>query len=484
MPGLTDFLSDFFSTQSEPEGTIPASGKQTWINKGYVWPENYAAKIRALDADTRTALVIPRRPFTFIVEFIFGDHINRDLLSSNARGVTANIKAAEKPGFSYDVEVLNAYNTPRLITKRVTTKDTSITFYDDATSYVTGMLRAYRAHYAYSGMINNATDVMPPATSGGDSYWSRLPASKTGQLAVPAVSPQALLGGTEATPEEGTEVRQSSSLPSYGLRPLKVPFFEAIKIYDLGSEPAAINVYTLINPVIKEVNMPTLDYSDGQGQQEITVAFASVGAVTEVSIPLGDIENARDLFKTHFEANSEFIQNGSGRGPVFESASTVGEMQGLLERIQDPRQRTLVGNLLRAVQASVDNGQLNWRDLRRNVFEAAVAGTPIQNVRSAVRNIRGIEQAVRQGRILDAANLLGDLDALREGIPGLGSNNAVGSVITRIGEDTRNIIEGVEHSLLDLGGEAASWLSRHTNPLPSRVRGNSLPSKQLIDGGG
>ncbi len=483
MPGLTDFLSDFLGNQSEPEGTVPTSGKQAWDNRSYIYPPNYAAKIRALDADVRSALVLPRRPFTFIVEFVYGDHINRDLLSANARGVTASVKSVEKPGFSYDVETLNAYNTPRTITKRVQTKDTTITFYDDATSYVTGMLAAYRAHVAYSGLVGDASTVTPQTNTTATGYFSRLPTSNLGTLAVPMNGDTSGLLGSED--EDGApEASTASSLPSYGLRPLKKPFFEMIRIYDLGSEPASINVYTLIRPVIKEVNMPTLDYTDGGGQQEISVSFAHVGAITEVSIPLGQIDNARDLFKTHFDAEGDFIANGSGRGPTFESASTIGEMEGLLDRIQDPRQRTLLGNLLRAAQASVHNGQLNWRDLRRNVFEAAVAGTPIQNVRSAVRNIRGIEQAVREGRILDAANLLGDLDVLREGIPGLNSSSAVGNVITRIGEDTRNIIEGVENSLLNLGGEASSWLSRHTNPLPTRIRGNSLPSKDLIDGGG
>ena len=476
MPGLSDLLSGFLGTGTPPEGTVPTSGKQAWDNRSYIFPPNYAAKIRALDAGVRASLVLPRRPFTFIVEFVFGNHINRDLLASNARGVTASIKAAEKPGFTYETEVLNAYNTPRIITKRVVTKDTTITFYDDATSYVTGMLRAYRAHMTYAGMVQDASEVIPAAAE-GSGYWNR-PTSK-GETAVPAV---ASLAGAET--EDGTEVTNASTLPSFGLRPLSVPFFETIRIYDLGSEPASINVYTLINPVIKEVNMPTLDYSDGGGQQEITVSFVSVGAVTEVSIPIDKIDNARDLFKTHFEAEGDFVANGSGRGPTFESASTINEMEGLLERIQDPRQRTLVGNLLRAVQASVHNGQLNWRDLRRNVFETVSAGTPIQNIRSAVRNIRSIQQAVQEGRILDAASLLGDLDGLREGIPALNSSSAVGSVITRIGEDTRNILEGVEHSLLDLGGQATSWLSRHTNPLPSRIRGNSLPSKDLIDGGG
>lgn len=481
MPGITDLLSDFLGSNNQPVGNIPIAGKQSWDNRSFVFPPNYAVKIRALDADVRSALVIPRRPFTFIADFIYGDHVNASLLSANTRQVTANIKTVEKPGFTFDVETLSAYNTPRPLIKRVMSKDITITFYDDATSFITGMLRAYRSHYAYSGLVTGAAEVTEQRSASTGSYWQTQ--LQTAKSALPAVNNGPLnlreTGGASAT----APTPASDGMPSYGLRPFEVPFFEAIKIYDLGSEPTSVNVYTLINPVIKEINMPTLDYSDGQGQQEITVTFTAVGAVTEVSVPVGDERvNGKDILKKHFDANTEFLAAGTS-GLTFEGNGAQG-LTGVLERIQDPRQRTLIGNLLRAVQSSVEGGELNWQDLRRNVFETVAAGTPIQNIRQAVTNIREIQQAVQQGRILDAASLLGDLDVLREGIPGLNSNSSIGSVITRMGEETRNIIEGVENELLDFGGEASSWLSRHTNPLPNTVRGSSLPSKDLLDDGG
>ncbi len=474
MPGITDLLSDFLGSNNQPVGNVPTVGKQAWDNRSFVFPPNYAVKIRALDADVRAALVIPRRPFTFIADFIYGDHVNASLLSANSRQVTANIKAVEKPGFTFDVETLNAYNTPRPLIKRVMSKDITITFYDDATSFITGMLRAYRSHYAYSGLVTGAAEVMEQRSTSSGNYWqSQLPTTKGGMPSLDT------LGGGLS----GAANPSSAGMPSYGLRPIEVPFFEAIKIYDLGSEPTSVNVYTLINPVIKEINMPTLDYSDGQGQQEITVTFTAVGAVTEVSVPVGDERvNGKEILKKHFDADSEFLAKGTS-GLTFEGNGAQG-LTGVLERIQDPRQRTLIGNLLRAVQSSVEGGELNWQDLRRNVFETVAAGTPIQNIRQAVTNIREIQQAVQQGRILDAASLLGDLDVLREGIPGLNSNSSIGSVITRMGESTTNIIEGVEHELLDLGGQATTWLERHTNPLPNTVRGSSLPSKDLLDDGG
>lgn len=480
MPGITDFLSDFLGNTNEPVGKVPVAGKQAWDNRSFVYPPNYAVKIRALDADVRSALVIPRRPFTFIADFIYGDHVNKSLLSGNSRQVTANIKSVEKPGYTFDVEVLNAYNTARPLTKRIQAKDITITFYDDSTSFITGMLRAYRSHYSYGGLVTSASEVVEQASQSEQPY-SRNQLPIRGVKAPPASSPSQLLGAE--TPEaDAPAPTASTGMPSFGLRPIEVPFFDAIKIYDLGSEPTSVNVYTLINPVIKEINMPTLDYSDSAGQQEITVSFTSVGVIQEISVPVSDERvNGKDILKRHFDANTEFLAAGTS-GLTFEGNGATG-LTGVLDRIKDPRQRTLVGNLLRAVQASVQGGELNWQDLRRNLFETAAAGTPIQNIRQAVTNIREIQQAVQQGRILDAASLLGDLDVLREGIPGLNSSSSIGSVITRIGDTTTNIIEGVENELLEIGAETSSWLSRHTNPLPNTVRGDSLPSKELIDGG-
>jgi hypothetical protein len=412
------------------------------------WPKNHAARIRGLDGTGETiALVMPRPDFTWFVEFRLNPDIPVGLWHEGvaAGRVTAAAKSVQKPSFSFDVETIKAYNQPRMITKKMEWKDITVTFYDDTTSYITGLLKSYRMHKTYQGL-----QVDPNESRRSESY-SIGPSSD--QTEKPDVQNNSTLlnyrmSGVGPKP-----------LPSMGIRPQWAKFFEEITIYDMGTETNSINIYHMIDPVIKDVSMGTLDYSSSSFQ-EITITFGYESMYDEIGISLNpDLYPERPgLFETQLQIVPDLKSDIPTRAGVFNATTTIEAAKLLFPPTTEEeleRQGLSFTGIIKAIQRSIQGGEINFDNLSNNLFKEIAKGTPIQNLREFYKSTKQIKQAIDQGRFTDVVALLGNVKLLGGITDG----------------PINDIFKGAEDQISGIVKNADTWLSKHTNNLPPWISG-------------
>lgn len=391
--------------------------------------DNYAYDLRGFGGEDRLPSV-PRPNFTFFVEFGFNSEVeNSDIYDKKYnRGNSIFVKGFTKPGFSFNIEELRSYNTKYNLKTKSEYEDITLNLYDDSRSQARSLLNSYRDHYT-SSQFGNADR---------NEYGNDVTTSGT-------ITGQSLAEAIANNPSQYNMGLKTNSMASSN-------FFSYIRLIDLGVDPNAAQVYMIYMPVIKTVNAVELDYSDGTGMQEISVTLSYSYFDTYEYNDSGDLHNQEGLFETHL--NKAVIEDHNIKQVYDEK---------LLRRFDDILPDNVTnflngigvtpGELLQAVQNSIQGGELNLDDLRRNIFETVASGTPIQNIRNVITNIRLIEQALTQGRFLDILPLIG------EGAGQLGNLknfDPFGS-----SETISNVRDTISSSVGNLG----SWISRHGNPL-------------------
>lgn len=251
---------------------------------------DYGRIIRGFGSHDTAMVVQPRPSYTFFATF----HINPAAPCGNyhtggvaTHKIFASLKSIGKPSVEYDIEKMRAYNTPYLLKKKVTYKDVPVTFFDDSTSFVQGLVKSYRAFYSMAGNKTN-----------GNSELDRVPLSATrrafttndtSELQRDDANPGEVIydGGNQTLTPAGRQYGERvAGLDSLGLRTREEKnFFTKIRIYDLGSEPNSINVYTIFNPVFASVDQSVLDYST-VSLQEVTLNLAYEDFTEEIGVDL------------------------------------------------------------------------------------------------------------------------------------------------------------------------------------------------------
>lgn len=383
--------------------------------------DNYAHRLRGFDGKKRYP-VVPRDSFTFFIEFGFNPELDNaksyDELYNQSNSIF--VKSFTKPGFSFDVETLRSYNTNYKLKKKKEFNDLTLVVYDDTRSKARQLINNYDRHYHAD--YNNASR---------NQHGTNL--SHDGNNSNKSLAERLVTSNNDVT--FGLKSRSAD----------KSKFFSYIRLYDLGTNPDAMQIYTIYDPIFKSVDAVTLDYTDGSGMQEVNISIEYTYYDTYENNDSAEFHKSEGLFAKHL--NKSVIEErlpdekyGSIVDDVFKD-----DVGGWLSSIGvDP------GDLVQAVQASIQGGELNLDDLRENLFEAVADGTPIQNIRNVITNVRQIEQAISQGRFTDIIPLLGS---------GLGQLKDFGP------NGIFETINGVKKNILSEIDENTTWIERHLNPV-------------------
>lgn len=231
---------------------------------GIGWPfVNFGMEMRGTQTErgpSRISMVYPRRKFTFLVEFFINPRVwdngrvqtNIQTFIQNGRLLTT-LKSIDHPKLSFENEKIRSYNKWVIVPTKVDYPSASMTFHDDNTSISSALIREYRSYYQHAGTMGTT------AVVNGSLNNTNIEEFRYSSILL------------------GEDVRSEMNIrPSMGmrLRPNNGRhFFDLIRLYDLGSDPDSVNVYTYLYPVITTVDHDPLDYEDRTGHLGINISF-------------------------------------------------------------------------------------------------------------------------------------------------------------------------------------------------------------------
>lgn len=210
---------------------------------------NFAASLRNVNSapgtGARTALALPRLKFTFLIQM----QVNPLALSMLSAQTTVSqfiyngqiygqLKSIDYPKVKFETDTLRSYNRYRKIYKKMMLDPCNITWTDDSTSMVSGLVKEYINFYHETGNIG---------TSGGNSGIGFDDTQFNTEQGIVGANVRANMG---IRPSLGLKLR-----PQY-----QRTFFEYITIYDLGTEPTSIGTHTFHRPVITSFDHDNLDW--------------------------------------------------------------------------------------------------------------------------------------------------------------------------------------------------------------------------------
>jgi len=233
------------------------------------WPVvNYAQEERNMQTSHNGragALSIPRFKFTFLVEFQFSPRALdnpitnlREFVSDTGKLYT-HLVSIDHPSPTFKVEKKRSYNKWINIPTQVEYPSASMMFHDDSTSVVQALWKEHLNFYTHQATIGDT--ISGPTQSNLGSSQEVNSFQFTDDLVAQ--------GGGEMRSAMGRR-------PSLGMR-LKPNdgrhFLESIVIYDLGTEPDAINVYWFHRPMITTWSHDALDKEDRTGNVRVNASF-------------------------------------------------------------------------------------------------------------------------------------------------------------------------------------------------------------------
>ena len=435
---------------------------------------NSTSKFMGANSGDEIAISQPRHSHLFFIVINF----NPDALIGNLQEAVTNgrlhvlTKSMDKPSISYTTEKLNSYNRKHIIKTKMEYNPITLTFRDDSTSYIQGLLEAYHTHYHHA----------PLSFRGSDANY-------------------------------GSDFRQllnNDSIPSLGLRIPIGKFIDSIELYDLGTEPSSTNIYKIFNPQVSDFSLSTMD-NETDDIQEATLTLEYEHLIRDIgvnwSIDTDLINDLPVLYQDRLYAVSTDANTGASSGGSLiheDKAGTWSNSGKLTEEInlwldnlqqqqsngnpnfvidQDTLQYNILQNTARinarieqynntvmdglsiigvtardlvvAFQKSIQGGKINIEDLQQNLFNAAVKGSPIQSVREAVKIAKQVKQAIEQGRFIDVALLV------EEGV------NLVSREVSRLTNDGLSAEDNISRPSPRTG----SWLGDNNNPIVERIAG-------------
>jgi hypothetical protein len=236
------------------------------VNDGTLsgWPfVNFGMATRGTQTTTgpgRAAIVYPRRKFTFLVEFYINPNVlaqNRvqtDLQQHIQNGrLLATLRSIDHPKTTMVTETLRSYNKKVILQTKTDYQPATMAFHDDNTSIATALWREYRSYYQGEGTLGSTS------VRSGNVNNLNLSEFRSGN---------GLVGGAVRTemenrPSLGVTLKQDTGRH----------FFDAIRVYDLGSDPDSVNVYTFIHPVVTSMDHDNLDYEERTGNLGLSMTF-------------------------------------------------------------------------------------------------------------------------------------------------------------------------------------------------------------------
>lgn len=226
-----------------------------------------------------TSYNLPKMKYSFVVEFVLSSHAKEFLQKTLPPDVSRPfsvydcscvIVSTDLPNASFNVEVANQYNRPRLIPGKAEYKPVTMTFYDTVDSAVLILLSAYKKYYYGDFQVKSnlmwANDVVsaPNIYDLRSSEWGRI-LSKQGDFD-----------------------------DAY--------FFKAINIYEVDGEK--YTVHNMYNPLITDITTSSKSYeSDDPSTIQFTINYegiGNIGPITDaIAAPSTEIANklvSADMF--------------------------------------------------------------------------------------------------------------------------------------------------------------------------------------------
>ena len=234
------------------------------------WPYvNYAQEDRNFQSNGNeprsSTLSIPRYKYTWLAEFQINERVFENPVTNireflNNGKLYVQLLSVDHPKPKLELETLKSHNKWIKIPKQIQFNPASMTFHDDATATVMALWKEYLNFYSHSATIG---DVISGGTVSNIRSSNEMNSYQFTHLLT------------------GEEVRaRMSDRPSLGMK-LKANdmrhFFEAVTIYDLGTEPDGINVYWFHHPVITDWDHENLDKENSTDLVRVTANFEYEG---------------------------------------------------------------------------------------------------------------------------------------------------------------------------------------------------------------
>jgi hypothetical protein len=234
------------------------------------WPfVNYAVNLRRWGSDaggtsTRISINTPRHKHTWFAEFVMGPGVV-DMLTNVATFLEdgtlySNLKKTDLPKPKIVTDKLRGYNRTYNIQKKIEYEPLTMRFYDDSTSMVMALVKDMIAFVNYSGELGGDRRQTNPGTVYNTEF-SKFSYNHTGVQALAGNAGDTIRSQMDTRPSLGMKLRECSRM-----------FFESIIIYDLGTEPDSINIYTYYNPSLIAVEPEDRDQGES-GVVEVSLIF-------------------------------------------------------------------------------------------------------------------------------------------------------------------------------------------------------------------
>jgi hypothetical protein len=274
------------------------------------------------------------------------------------------VKTIQLPNFSIDTEILNQYNRKRIVQKKINYLPVRVEFHDDAGDIVRNMWYNYFSYYYKDP---NQQYGSAPATNGTNGPSSTQPGfgynSRDIYAAERPVNDWGFIGESYDQGINGLNLTDTNGKPA---------FFRDITIYGLNQHKFA--QYTLINPVIKEWQHDTYDYSQGSGTMSNTMSI-EYETVKYYSGAIGASRSDTNVKGFADPARYDTIRSSLARPG---STSTVLGQGGLLDAgigiIEDLQSGGVAGVVGAIQKATTLNQTFKGKNLKSIVREEAVVG--------------------------------------------------------------------------------------------------------------
>jgi hypothetical protein len=185
--------------------------------------------------------------------FISG-RLQTDIQQHTQNGrLLATLRSIDHPKTTFKVEKLRSYNKVVLLHTATEYQSATMNFHDDNTSVATALWRDYRAYYQGEGSIGQ-TAVRTGKVN--NLNWSEFRSGNT-------------LVGDGMRTEMSTRPSMGATIKANSGR----HFFDAIRVYDLGSDPDSVNIYTYLYPVLTSFDHDNLDYEDRTANMGLSMTF-------------------------------------------------------------------------------------------------------------------------------------------------------------------------------------------------------------------
>ncbi len=307
----------------------------------------------------------PRNKFLFHVYF----NINKERIAplqqvfdtSDKTAIGLLVKTIQLPNFSIDTEVLNQYNRKRIVQKKINYQPVRVEFHDDAGDLVRNLWYNYFSYYYTdpnqqygSAPATNGTNG-PSTTQPGFSYSNR-----DIYAADRPVNDWGFIGESYG---QGTNDLTSGPVEGTG----KPAFFNDITIYGLSQHRFA--QYTLINPIIKDWNHDTYDYSQGNGTMNntVTIEYETVKYYTGAiggSRPDTNVKGFAD--PDRYDLIKSSLARPGSTSSVLGKGGLIDAGVGIIEDLQSGGVAGVVGAIQKAATV---NQTFKGKDLRSVVKE-------------------------------------------------------------------------------------------------------------------